>query len=277
MTVSSPADLEEIAECVRRSAAQERPPVLVSGQPVTDALRDLVPGVGRRVHMVRATGALRSDSHQPLAYYYTQRPNLHRLHSEDEATFAVARDILRDRAGTHISISSPINLLKEIFTVKGAGTVIRRGSVIAGTRELEGVDRERLLDLLGRSFGKPLSDTAFMEQVRHTYLDEEYRGAALLESHPFGDYLSKFAVGTEARGEGLAQELWQEVTANHPRLFWRCREQNAIRSWYEKQADGRQRMSGWWVFWRGIEPGHVPDLVAYCRDRPPDFEETPAG
>ena len=42
----------------------------------------------------------------------------------------------------------------------------------------------------------------------------------------------------------------------------------------EKQADGRQRIDAWLVFWRGIEPEHVPALVAYCRDRSPDFDES---
>ena len=274
MSLDAGTAVREVAGFVQSAISGHGVPVLSSAAPVPDMLRLLVPAIGNRVHIVRACGAMRSGAHAQIYYYYTQRPNTDVLRAEDESTFALARDLLEARPGVHISITSPMNLLREVFTVKGAGTVIRRGSVIHAVGALEGIDREQLLALLDRAFGKSLSDTSFLSAVRHGYIEEEYRGAALLESRPFGDYLSKFAVGTEARGQGLALELWDEVVAHHPRLFWRCRDQNPIRSWYEKQADGRQRIDAWLVFWRGIEPEHVPALVAYCRDRSPDFDES---
>lgn len=266
--------VQAVAGFVESAIGGHGVPVLGSSAPIPDMLRALVPAIGNRVHIVRAQGAMRSAANERIAYLYTQRPNPDVLRAEDESTFALARDLLAARPGVHISVASPMNLLREVFTVKGAGTVIRRGSVIHAIGSLEGIDRDRLLALLNRAFGKSLSDATFFSDVRHAYIEEDYRGAALIESHAFGDYLSKFAVGTEARGQGLALELWDEVVAHHPHLFWRCRDRNPIRSWYEKQADGRQRIDAWLVFWRGIAPDHVPALVAYCRNRPPDFEES---
>ena len=177
-----------------------------------------------------------------------------------------AAALLEARPGTHISVTSPINLLKEIFTVKGAGTVFRRGSTILSSK----ADSKRLLALLEESFcKKPKPDV--LADVTHIYFEENYRGAALLEQKPEGLYLSKFAVGSEARGEGLAQELWDEVCKNHPAFFWRSRKGNPINQWYDRHADGRHAAGDWIIFWRGMDAATIPGLIAFCVFRPADF------
>ncbi len=264
---------DDVADFVREQGKAQRVPVLTHRAAPADALRKVVPAMARRMHWVRPQGALHSEDGGPIYYYYTRRENETTLGAEDAAVFEDCRSLVEQYDGVHVSVTSPINLLQELFTVKGAGTMIRRGSRIRSYESMGDLDRGRLLDLLGNSFGKPLLNSAFLDDVHHAHVEENYRGAALLEEHDIGLYLSKFAVGTEARGEGLAQELWREVTQRHPRMCWRSREGNPINHWYKKEADGRQRVGGWMVFWRGIAPVDIAGVIAYCESRPTDFAD----
>jgi ribosomal protein S18 acetylase RimI-like enzyme len=235
-------------------------PVFVEENITTlDSLLQKVPAIGKRVHFIRAGGGLSAE------YYYVQKPD-GELAPEDKVMTDAAAALLEARPGTHISVTSPINLLKEIFTVKGAGTVFRRGSVILSGK----ADSVRLLALLEESFGRKPKD-GVLAAATQIYFEENYRGAALLEQQPEGLYLSKFAVGPEARGEGLAQELWDEVFKNHPAFFWRSRKGNPINQWYDRHADGRHTAGDWVVFWRGMDATAIPGLIAFCVVRPADF------
>ena len=117
---------------------------------------------------------------------------------------------------------------------------------------------------------RPLTRWDFLDQVSDFYVEEDYRGAALLEPHPAAKYLSKFAVGMRARGEGLALELWNAVTRDHPALFWRSRPGNPVNAWYARQADGRQHRADWHVYWRGVPTSEIPALIEYAVSRPAD-------
>lgn len=104
-------------------------------------------------------------------------------------------------------------------------------------------------------------------------MEEHYRGAVVLEPHPSGKYLSKFAVGTQARGEGVAQELWDAACAPQDRLFWRSRAANPINHWYGRHATGHHVEGDWNVFWRGVPPADLPAIIHTATSRPSDFQE----
>lgn len=263
----------ELERFIDESVRAGKIPALCTEHSAAAAAARLLPEVSRRVHLVRMRGPLHDPKHQVVPFLYTTRPTAIRLEPEDTEALASARSLLAERPNAHVSITSPIHLLEEMFTVRGAGTVLRKGSVIRHMTDLAALDRNRLVALLEQSFGRPLVSADVLTAVRHFYVESEYRAAALLEEHPEGAYLSKFAVGTEARGEGVAQELWREMAQDHAALFWRAREDNPINQWYEKLADGRHRMGGWLFFWRGIAPGHLPTIIDYCAKRPPDFKE----
>jgi hypothetical protein len=220
--------------------------------------------VGKRVHFIRPSGGFEVD------YYYTQKENPIELTDEEQALADVAAALLAARPGTHIFVTSSRNLLEEIFTVRGAGTVFRKGSTI-GSPDFQTLEKTKLLALLEESFKKKPKDGIF-GAVTTIYLDEACRGAVLLEEHPEGLYLSKFAVGSEARGEGLAQELWAEVCEKHSAFFWRSRVGNPVNQWYDRQADGYHTAGDWMVFWRGMSADSLPGLIAFCQNRAPDFQ-----
>jgi len=240
------------------------------------ALEKIVPVLTRRIHLLRPEGALRSSRGSEVFLYRLNGSEGRAradLREEDRPVVDLAADLFARLPGTHISITSPYLWLKEIFTVKGAGTVVRQGSRILREAELSRIDRNKLLALLAESFRRPLRDASFLDHVGDFYIEEDYRGAVLLEKTPYGDYLSKFAVGTQARGEGIAQELWEEVILRHERLFWRSRSANSVNRWYARLAEGMQRSGPWTIFWRGIKTEDIPGIINYCVNRPEDFSK----
>jgi hypothetical protein len=257
---------------IQQSREAEKVPVLVAeNHTLEEALLALLPIVAKRVHFIRAAGGLKTADGTLLPHVYTHKENLRPLEPLEFDYLALGKRLLQERPGVHLSITSPIKLLQEIFTVKGAGTLFRKGSEILTFQGLEGVDRARLLALLEASFGKRLASEDFLDNVVSAYIEAGYRGAVLLEEHPAGRYLSKFAVGREARGEGVAIELWAEVCRNHGALFWRSNESNPFNSWYDKQADGHHHVGKWQIYWRGVEAEAISGIIEYCCARGEDF------
>ena len=258
---------------VRDAKRAGRIPVLTAPDESREsALERLVPATSRRVHFVRAAGGLRNDVGESLPYVYVRKENPRPLEALEFDYPALARRLLDRHPALHLSVTSPIDLLQEIFTVKGAGTLFRRGSEILRFEGAEGPDRERLVGLLESAFGRPLRECGFLNDVASALVERDYRGAALMERTEFGPYLSKFAVERAARGEGLAQELWEAVCRAHPAFFWRSASSNPFNSWYERHADGSHRAGKWRTFWRGVEPEAISGIVAYCANRAEDFD-----
>lgn len=170
-----------------------------------------------------------------------------------------------------VSVTSPLNLLHELFTVKGAGTLLRKGARIARHEGLAGVDRDRLQQLLASSFGRSPSKGLLARPLTHVYVEESYRGAALLSDTELGAYLSKFAVTREAQGEGIGRDLWSALCADHSALIWRARRENPIRAWYERQCQARFEAGEWTVYVRGLPPEHIANAIEFALAQPLDF------
>lgn len=175
-----------------------------------------------------------------------------------------------------ISVTSPLDLLRELFTVKGAGTLVRRGSKVESFVTWEALDRPRLIALVEEAFGKTLVPEFASRPFLRAYVAGDYRGAAIVKDTALAPYLSKFAVTTVARGEGVGRDLWRHLTGEHPRLFWRSRADNPITSWYREQCDGFQRLDidgrPWVALWRGLAAAELPLAIHYCQTMPADFD-----
>ena len=174
-----------------------------------------------------------------------------------------------------VAVVSPLALLRELFTVSGAGTMIRKGSRIDRHSTFEGIDRARLKTLLESAFGKLLKEEALEGGVERIFVEENYLGAALLSPSPIGPYLSKFAVERTAQGEGIGGDLWQAIIRDYPSVFWRARPDNPITPWYGKQCDGLQRFADWHVFWKGLPSDRVEAAIRFACSLPPDFVPHP--
>ncbi len=173
---------------------------------------------------------------------------------------------------TTLSVTSPLSLLNELFTVKGAGTLVKLGSAIQRFNSYAELDRVRLTALLESSFKRKLKLSFFEAAPEAIYLEEHYRGAALVQPGVGGVFLSKFAVDPVAQGEGIGQDLWRAMYRDTPRLYWRSRPNNTILGWYKSVCDGFTHQGDWAVFWRGYAPKELEAVISDAIDRPVDFE-----
>jgi len=266
---SAMAEIEEfLGECRSR---QRIGVLLTAGRTYSEVLPLLAPRISRRVHLIRLRGPLHSKSGEPLMNYNYRRPDRPELDEADFGAADLAISLLESRPDLHISIASPWKMIEELFTVRGAGCLVRPGSIIIREGDPARLDQERLAALMKSSFGRRIRAGA-LANAKLAFIEENYRGAALLEEHPSAWYLSKFAVEKDARGEGLAGEIWGEMTADDPSLFWRARSANPVNHWYRRQADGFHCAGEWTVFWRKIDYSSIPEIVGYALARPEDFE-----
>ena len=172
---------------------------------------------------------------------------------------------------THYIIASPLNLLPELFTVKGSGTLIRRGAAIKDLKTVRSLDTDLLAHAMEDAFGKRLDPKFLRGGFERVFVEENYRAGALLRGHDGLVYLSKFFVSRAARGEGLARDLWNALSTDYPELFWRSREGNPFNEWYTRRCDGMQRLDGWRVFWTGLGPRDVRRAIEAAESLPDDF------
>jgi len=178
-----------------------------------------------------------------------------------------------------ISIASPLSLLRELFTVRGDGTLLKRGSSIMRVETYDSETRGAVRELLEDAFSRPVVPAFFKRPPLRVYLEQQHRGLAFLEAGPsaWSDgpaFLSKFAVLPVAQGEGVGQDLFWELSKDTPAFYWRARSKNPINNWYATVCDGLHRAGEWNVFWRGVAAESLPVIVADALSRPEDFQAT---
>lgn len=169
-------------------------------------------------------------------------------------------------------IASPLNLLRELFTTSGSGTLVRRGAPLLIVDSLSGLDKKRLIESISSSFDKKLKADFFSKPIHSAIIERDYRGGAIMTDAEGLPYLSKFWVSKEARGEGIARDIWEAMIVNQDRLFWRSRETNSFNRWYMKMCHGMQISGDWRVFWRGLDAREIPRAVKLAAKSPVDFK-----
>jgi hypothetical protein len=169
------------------------------------------------------------------------------------------------------TIVNPMHLLRELFTINGAGTLIRNGARIESHRDASTLDCTRLRTLIESAFARTLVSDFFERAIERIYVDENYLGAAVLSRTPVGIYLTKFAVDRQAQGEGIGGDLWAVMVRDYPQFFWRARPANPISSWYVKNCDGVARFAEWHVYWRGLPVAEIEPAIRYALAAPVDF------
>ncbi len=156
---------------------------------------------------------------------------------------------------TSVSITSAAHLTRELFTYRGAGTLVRKGEEINVHEAPDAETLGRVEKLVEDSFGRKLREGWFESLERPlVLLSETGRAAAVIVMGVDGlPYLDKFIVTSEAQGEGLGAAIWQVVRARFPALYWRSRNTNPVTPWYFQQADSSNRSGQWVVFTLGVE------------------------
>jgi acetylglutamate kinase len=153
-----------------------------------------------------------------------------------------------------VSITSVESLATELFTHRGAGTLIRNGERIVEFDRFDDDSRERAQALLETSFGRKLQSGYFDRLELECVLASESFGAMaiVLRGVEGVAYLDKFAVTPEAQGAGLGAAVWQALIHRFPELYWRSRAQNPVTQWYFEQADSSYTERQWVAFSKGI-------------------------
>ena len=169
-------------------------------------------------------------------------------------------------------IASPLNLLGELFTTNGSGTLIRRGIDFEKGRSFKDFDKSKLTYALESAFDKRLKSSFFDSPLHAGFVESEYRGGALFKEQVGIPYLSKFFVTREARGDGIAKDIWNTACADVPSFVWRSRMGNPFNAWYMRKCDGMQRAGDWRIFWIGLEAGKIGDAILAAASAPDDFE-----
>lgn len=182
-------------------------------------------------------------------------------------------ELLNDPVNNSVYImASPLNLLSELFTTRGSGTLMRRGAPLMIIDNLAGLDHKRLRASISSSFDKALRADFFDRPIRSAIIERDYRGGAIITDVEAMPYLSKFWVTREARGEGIARDIWQAAIVNQSKIFWRSRENNGFNDWYMRVCHGMQIVAGWRIFWRGLEANEIASAVNAASSAAEDFE-----
>lgn len=171
--------------------------------------------------------------------------------------------VLPDTAS--VSITSVENLVTELFTHRGAGTLIRVGESVLESDRIDHADEAGLRKLLESSFGRQLRPDYFDDlDLKFLLRSESYGAAAIvLEGVDNVPYLDKFAVTAEGQGGGVGNIVWQELIKRCPKLYWRSRSDNPLNRWYFNQADCSFSSQKWVTFLRGVDDF---DQLKRCRD-----------
>lgn len=201
------------------------------------------------------------------------------LHSGMRVKLEQIHDLLLDLPpSSSLSITTPDEMAKELFTHRGSGTLVRRGEAIHAFEGWDGVDLDRLRTLVESSFGRRLAPDYFETTTpERVYVSEHYRATIVLLEVGDLTYMDKLAVSEDAQGEGLGRAMWDAMRAENPALFWRSRRGNAINDFYFANADGARKDSAWTVFWCGLSSWEAIQVaVERALARPATLLDEPA-
>lgn len=164
-----------------------------------------------------------------------------------------------------VSITSADQLTRELFTYRGAGTLVRRGEEVQVFEDPDEGTLSRVAERVQHSFGRKLRpDWVDGLHQPMVLLSETTRAAAVVIKGRDGvPYLDKFVVTPDAQGEGLGAAMWQVLRARYPQMYWRARSSNPVSGWYFQQADCCERHGPWVVFSIGLDDAGQKERVVH--------------
>ncbi|NBV43043.1 hypothetical protein EBR96_09800, partial [bacterium] len=179
---------------------------------------------------ITENGGISDKNDQVLPFLnLSQRKEWIHVKDEMKPILKEVRILLKKSPDCAVIFTAPENLLKEIFTVKGSGTFVKKYSIIA-TSKIKELDQERMRTLLEDAFGKILVDDFFEEKIKMIFVEKDYEGVAIIKKVRGIPYLDKIAVATTEEGTGLGRSLWQKVAEMYPKLIWRSLPTNPLSS-----------------------------------------------
>ncbi|KAM9843357.1 N-acetylglutamate synthase, mitochondrial [Aulostomus maculatus] len=241
-----------------------------------------------KVMFLNNSGGLRSQEHKVLGTVSLpgDLPSLSMAAwlsaAERHRVTAIARLLNQLPTESSAVITSADTLLTELFSHRGSGSLFKNSDPIHRYSSFDGIDMERLLALINKSFDKTLRSD-YMDSLKgrlHSiYLSEGYSAAAIITMEGVNGgtpYLDKFVVSSSKQGQGTSHILWECIRQDLGKLFWRSRATNKINPWYFKHCDGSFVNGVWTVFWFGLTD--IRDsyaLVEYAKNLHDSFHASP--
>lgn len=262
------------------AVAQHQVPLLIQPEPsvnwITDVLKTLK---SQKLIFVRTAGGLRKNQRVlpviNLSKGYDELIADKDVPASDKSILEAVEALITRHAAHKVvaAVTSPFDLLKELFTTKGAGTLLRKGAQIIDTTEWSPALVERVRTILQMSFEAAVDEHFFQRPIERIFLEEEGQGLAIVQQTPHEGcvYLTKFAVSPQAQGEGLGKDLWDALIERYPRVFWRARRNHPIHSWYLGQAHGWVAQDDWNVYWRNLPVSELENVVNWVLSQPIDI------
>ncbi|KAM3598422.1 uncharacterized protein V6R79_017865 [Siganus canaliculatus] len=237
-----------------------------------------------KVMFLNKSGGLRSKEHKVLGSVSLpgDLPSLSTATwlspAERRRVSTIARLLNQLPTESSAVITSADTLLTELFSHRGSGTLFKNGDPIHRYSSLDGIDVDRLLALINKSFDKTLREdyiASLQGRLHSVYLSEGYSAAAIITVEPVNSgtpYLDKFVVSSSKQGQGTSHILWECIRQDLGKLFWRSRATNRINPWYFKHCDGSFVNGVWTVFWFGLtDIRDSYELVEYAKTLPDSF------
>lgn len=171
----------------------------------------------------------------------------------------------------HVQVTSPGDILKELFTVQGSGTYLNLANELELYNGYKGLDKDKIWTLIESGFGLQLKSKYQFSPQDKVILDEDYKALAVLKKYQGLLYLDKFVVKKRHQAEGWGNSLWREILELNAKIFWRTKSSNPLKNWYFKKSDGHQVIDDWYVYWIGLNEKERKKALRYCRDREDSF------
>jgi len=138
-------------------------------------------------------------------------------------------------------VAAPGNLLKELFTRKGEGTLIRNGYeiVFAPVKHfVPGIIRY----ILEEAFNKKLVEGYFAEPNMEVGQERVGKGAVTVIPNAVEDvaYLNSFGVINGYQKNGVGKDLFAAMVNRFGKIFWRSDPRRGIKDFYVEQSSGSQ-------------------------------------
>lgn len=179
----------------------------------------------------------------------------------------------KTKNGYGIQITSPDNLIKELFTFEGCGTKIVYGYNVDTHYSFSGLELSSISSLISQSSGKNLVEGYFDgANPEMIFLEEDYDGIVILEDYKKFCYIDKFFVRPESQSNGLGSKLFAKTVGYYEEsgksgLFWRTSKDNPANAWYHKKIidnDGWCKSTGEWVVYGIGNEENTEKLVNYA-------------
>jgi len=230
----------------------------------------------QRILFIRNAGNLKDLNYQNIfqihPYENTLKNKDLKILFDDFGIYYYASSLYNQYNNLQISITSSFFLLKELFTIKGAGTLLRKKIKIQHIKKDHITEslKTYLKEKIELNFAKKLKDSA-LDEITDIIMDDSYQSFIILEQKEFAYYLSKFVVSIEARGKGIAMDLWEYVDSLNIPVFWKTKKTNSIHKWYEKISDGLIRQGNYIIFWKNLSYMEIPKMMDFILKRGTDF------